>query len=113
VEEVHGFDSLPVFVRPGTVLPIGAQDDGPEYDYADGVALHLYEPMALDRTSVRVGEVDFTVQRDDHQVTVHGPDPAERSWSIVRQPDEKEGGSASTTAATSASVTLTLPEAAQ
>jgi len=27
-----------VLVRPGTVLPIGARDDGPEYDYADGVA---------------------------------------------------------------------------
>ena len=38
----HGFDSLPLLVRPGTVLPIGARDDRPDYDYADGVALRLF-----------------------------------------------------------------------
>ena len=26
-------------VRPGTVLPLGAHDDRPDYDYLDGVEL--------------------------------------------------------------------------
>jgi hypothetical protein len=43
-------------------------------------------------------------------LTADGPDPAENPWSIVRRADEKDGGSASTTVATSASVTLTLPD---
>ncbi|AYY13433.1 alpha-xylosidase [Actinobacteria bacterium YIM 96077] len=41
--QTHGFDSLPLLVRPDTVLPIGAVDDRPDYDYADGVTLWLYE----------------------------------------------------------------------
>ena len=42
VRENHDFMSLPLMVRPGTVLPLGARDDRPDYDYADGVALHVY-----------------------------------------------------------------------
>ena len=41
--EVHGFDSLPLLVRPGSVLPRGAVDDRPDYDWADGVVLEAYE----------------------------------------------------------------------
>ncbi|HYN97598.1 MAG TPA: alpha-xylosidase [Pilimelia sp.] len=43
VRERHGFDSVPLLVRPGAVLPLGAVDGGPEYDYADGVTLGVYE----------------------------------------------------------------------
>uniref|UniRef100_UPI003B3B30FA TIM-barrel domain-containing protein n=1 Tax=Nakamurella sp. TaxID=1869182 RepID=UPI003B3B30FA len=112
VEEVHGYDSLPVLVRPGTVLPLGDHEDGPEYDHAAGVSLHLYEPGTLTEATLRVGDVVFAVHRDGRTVTVHGPDPAESPWSIVRRADEEGSGSASTTAATSASVTFTLSDAA-
>jgi alpha-D-xyloside xylohydrolase len=37
--EEHGYDSLPVLVRPGTVLPVGARDDRPDYAWAEGVTL--------------------------------------------------------------------------
>jgi len=40
--ETHGFDSLPVYVRQGAVLPIGARDDRPDYDYLDGLVLEVY-----------------------------------------------------------------------
>lgn len=113
VTEQHGFDSLPLLVRPGSVLPIGARDDRPEYDHADGVTLHLYEPAALTGTTVGIDGTEFIVHRDGRMVTVHGPDPAEKAWSVVRQPDEKNGGSASTIVAASATVTFTLPDAAQ
>ncbi len=43
VTQTHGFDSVPVLVRPDTVLPLGAVDDRPDYDYADGITLRLYE----------------------------------------------------------------------
>jgi alpha-D-xyloside xylohydrolase len=42
VRETHGVDSVPLLVRPGTVLPVGAVDDRPDYDYADGVTLHVF-----------------------------------------------------------------------
>jgi alpha-D-xyloside xylohydrolase len=44
VRERHGFDSLPLLVRPGAVLPVGAVDDRPDYDHSDGVTLRAYEP---------------------------------------------------------------------
>ena len=40
--EVHDFLSLPLMVRPGTVLPIGSRDDRPDYDYTDGLELHVF-----------------------------------------------------------------------
>ena len=37
LREQHGYLSLPLMVRPNTVLPVGANEDRPDYDYADGV----------------------------------------------------------------------------
>jgi alpha-D-xyloside xylohydrolase len=42
VRERHGFSSVPLLARPGSVIPFGAVDDRPDYDYADGVTLHAY-----------------------------------------------------------------------
>jgi alpha-D-xyloside xylohydrolase len=42
VREQHGFDSLPLYVRGGAVLPIGATDTTPDYDYLDGLTLVVY-----------------------------------------------------------------------
>ncbi|WP_275934959.1 TIM-barrel domain-containing protein, partial [Microbacterium testaceum] len=40
--EAHGFDSLPLYVRPGAVLPWGAREDRPDYDYLDGLSLRVF-----------------------------------------------------------------------
>ncbi len=60
VHETHGFGSVPLLVRPGAVIPVGAVVDQPDYDYADGVTLRVFEP-AEGTTSVRVGDTTFTV----------------------------------------------------
>lgn len=39
----HGFLSLPLFVRPNTVLAVGSVSDRPDYDYADKVTFRVYE----------------------------------------------------------------------
>jgi alpha-D-xyloside xylohydrolase len=39
----HDFFSLPLFVRPGTVLALGARDERPDYDFASGVTFRVYE----------------------------------------------------------------------
>ncbi|WP_405734373.1 alpha-xylosidase [Streptomyces sp. NBC_01537] len=43
--ETHGFDTLPLLARPGSVIPFGASDEGPEYDWADGITLRVYAPV--------------------------------------------------------------------
>jgi alpha-D-xyloside xylohydrolase len=39
----HGFMSLPLFVRAGAVLAVGAVDARPDYEYAEGVNFQIYE----------------------------------------------------------------------
>ena len=40
--ERHDVHSLPLYVRPGAVLPWGARDDRPDYDYLDGLELRTF-----------------------------------------------------------------------
>lgn len=55
--ETHGFDSLPLYVRPGAALPWGARVDGPEYDYHDGLQLRVF-PGGTGAGSVTVTNPD-------------------------------------------------------
>ena len=43
VREIHDFLSVPLLVRPHSVIPVGNRDDKPDYDFADGVTLRVYE----------------------------------------------------------------------
>ena len=88
----HGFDSLPLLVRPGSVIPIGAHDDKPDYDYPDGVALHLFGVDALTSASVLVpalGSADagddarFEVTREGADLTVRRTGGRDLPWSVV------------------------------
>lgn len=40
--ETHGFDSIPIYARPGSVIPWGARTDRPDYDYLDGLELRVF-----------------------------------------------------------------------
>jgi alpha-D-xyloside xylohydrolase len=63
VRERHGFCSVPLLARPGSVIPFGAVDDRPDYDHADGVTLHAYALPDGARVTTRVGEAVFTTTR--------------------------------------------------
>ncbi len=39
----YDYLSLPLLVKENTILPMGARDDRPDYDYAEGVELRLYQ----------------------------------------------------------------------
>ncbi|MER7169935.1 alpha-xylosidase [Streptomyces mesophilus] len=47
--ETHGFDSLPLYVRPGAVLPLAADEQRPDGDWTKGLTL-LVTPDAQDVT---------------------------------------------------------------
>jgi alpha-D-xyloside xylohydrolase len=72
--ERHGFDSLPLLVRPGTVLPFGAVADRPDYDHADGVTLRLFEIADGQDVQTVVGAGDrrsvFRTRRSGTDLTV-------------------------------------------
>ncbi|MET8171347.1 alpha-xylosidase [Streptomyces clavifer] len=48
--ETHGFDSLPVLVRDGAVLPWGADDQRPDADWLDGLTLRVFGSGGGERT---------------------------------------------------------------
>lgn len=87
VHEQHGFATLPLLVRPGTVLPLGAHDDRPDYAWADGVTLRLFGLVDGHRSVTRVpgtgGTPDavFTVVRDGDLIEVSA-DSAPGAWSV-------------------------------
>ena len=79
----HGFLSLPLFVRPGTILPVGAVNGRPDYDYTTGTAFRVYE-LADGATASRsvpkpTGEtgVEIIVERQGRTIdlTLHGAGP--------------------------------------
>ncbi len=92
VREQHGFDSLPLLVRPGTVLPVGARTDRPDYAYADGVTLRLFELPDGHRSVTRVPalgdgpEAVFIVSRTGGRVLVESTGTT-APWSV-----QVEGG---------------------
>jgi alpha-D-xyloside xylohydrolase len=73
--EVHGFLSLPLMVRPNTVLPLGAVDDRPDYDYSAGLTFRVYqladggEVACSVSTSQSAEPVRLSVQRAGKRVT--------------------------------------------
>jgi alpha-D-xyloside xylohydrolase len=88
VTQTHGFESLPLLVRPGTVLPIGGQDDRPDYDYADGVTLQLFGVEELTSTTVQIPALGggpgstFEISRDGDVITVRRTAGADLPWSV-------------------------------
>jgi len=87
IKEKHDFTSLPVLVREGTVLPVGARNDTPEYDYADGIVLRCFElPDGYDAaitvpTESEATETTFRVRRDGATITATTSD-ATKPWSL-------------------------------
>lgn len=41
ISEQHGYLSLPIMMKPGAVIPVGKNNQRPDYDYVDGIAYHL------------------------------------------------------------------------
>ncbi|WP_068496545.1 alpha-xylosidase [Paenibacillus kribbensis] len=88
VNEHHDFTTLPVLVKPNTLLAIGHEDSRPDYDYAEQVALHLFElgegqqaRTVIVNTSGQE-ELTVTASRKDSTITVKA-EGAVKPWSLV------------------------------
>ncbi|HTR94309.1 MAG TPA: alpha-xylosidase [Trebonia sp.] len=80
VTQRHGFLSVPLLVRPGAVIPVGGVDDRPDYDYADGVTLRLYEISDGARVTTVAGDREFVTTRDGSVIRVEGPAGTWQVW---------------------------------
>ncbi len=87
--ERHAVDSLPLLLRPGSVLALGARDDRPDYDYADGVTLLITGPVdgapvetVIPGTDGRVA-ARFRSVRSGRTLTVTRVIGEPHPWSVV------------------------------
>jgi alpha-D-xyloside xylohydrolase len=102
VRETHGFLSLPLYVAPGTVLPWGAETERPDYDYARGVTLRVFElndgASAAFVVPTPAGGVAArgVIERSGSTYTASVTDGALLDWSLQvegqRSPVQVEGG---------------------
>ncbi|UOE44230.1 alpha-xylosidase [Agromyces larvae] len=86
VAERHGYDSVPLQVRPGTVLPWGAVADRPDYEWADGVTLRCFAlPDGFDEVTTVPGlegpATTFRVRREGARV-IATSDDARAPWAL-------------------------------
>ncbi len=88
IRETHGFLSVPLLVRPHSVIAVGSQDEKPDYDFADGVTLRVYELEAGREIVVTVpdlnGNATFTVTvlRAGAQIQLNA-EGASQNWQIL------------------------------
>jgi alpha-D-xyloside xylohydrolase len=86
--EQHGFLSLPLMVRPNTILPLGAIEDRPDYDYADNITFRVYELADGSDLTCQVfapqlaAPVQLNVRRADKRVTVDFSGEAPTRWRL-------------------------------
>jgi len=105
LRERHGFLSLPLLARPNSLVAVGARDDRPDYDFAEGVTLHLFEladgaeaaavvPDAQGAPALRV-----TARRTENEIKVTA-EGAASAWKLLLRGVEKvqsvQGGQAAT-----------------
>jgi alpha-D-xyloside xylohydrolase len=88
VRETHNYLSLPLMVRPNSILAVGNNDQKPAYDYADGVMFHVFELQDGTTLSAYVpaikGDVTMTVEmsRTGQQIHVQAQG-ASKPWSVL------------------------------
>jgi alpha-D-xyloside xylohydrolase len=88
IKEPHDYFSLPLLVRPNTLLSVGADETRPDYDYTDGVTFHAFEIEEDIPVEVSVpkqnGEAALTISLTRHgQEIVLRADNAEKPWRLL------------------------------
>jgi alpha-D-xyloside xylohydrolase len=88
VRETHDCLSLPLLVRPNSVIPVGSHADKPDYDYGDSITLQIYQLEDGHSVKVEIPSLDgkiettFEVTRAGQDIHIQRQGPA-KEWSAV------------------------------
>lgn len=88
IQENHSFRTLPMMIKPNSLIAVGAVNDVIEYDYADGVTLHLFELADQASAEAKVlstkaeEELAVKVSRTGSQLEVSAAGTG-KAWSLV------------------------------
>ena len=86
--ETHAYLSLPLLVRPNSVIAVGADETRPDYVYADGVTLHVFELADGATVVTQVPDpqgapaLRVTITRDGPTIHAHAPGAA-HPWRVL------------------------------
>lgn len=86
--ENHNYFSLPLMVRPNSLIAIGKDDTRPDYDFADGVTIHAFELANEQAASAKVYnlhaelELEVTTIRNGHSIEIKSSG-AGKPWSLI------------------------------
>lgn len=84
--EKYDYFGLPLFARPNSIIPTGSVDDRPDYDYADGVTLNVFE---ISNKTVHIyntqGEVELNVkvERKGNEIHVEVLKDSGKPWKVL------------------------------
>jgi alpha-D-xyloside xylohydrolase len=87
VQEKHGFMSLPLLVRPNSVIPIGNRTDKPDYDYSENITLNIYQLEDEKDIQVEIplpdGNIEtiFGIKRDGNTIHIQRQGPP-KAWNV-------------------------------
>ena len=87
VREIHDFLSLPLLVRPNSVIPTGSRIDRPDYDYSDGVTLWVYQLEDGKNVKVEIPSLDgkvettFNIQREGKAIHIQRQGSS-KAWNV-------------------------------
>lgn len=88
-KEKHDYFSLPLYVRENSIIAVGPGRDRPDYDFADGVELHIFEladggtARAIVRDLRGAVSLRASASRSGRAVTVSVEGPAGKRWSVL------------------------------
>jgi alpha-D-xyloside xylohydrolase len=79
--------SLPLLVRPNSVIPLGSHTDKPDYDYSEEITLQVYQMEDGHSAKVEIPSLDgkiettFEVRRTGKEIKIQRQGPV-KGWSV-------------------------------
>jgi len=86
--ETYDYMNMPVLVKPGSIIAMGLEDSKPDYDYTDGVELHIYGLEEGQSSAIRLVQIsgdhaaDVTAVRQNGTIEVSASGTL-TNWSVV------------------------------
>ncbi|MCR8634802.1 alpha-xylosidase [Paenibacillus radicis (ex Xue et al. 2023)] len=86
--EKHDYFNLPLMVRPNSIIAVGTNDQRPDYDYSDGVVLHVFELGDGSTASATIfntkgeSELEVTAERSGLGIAVNVVG-ADKPWELI------------------------------
>lgn len=103
ITETHNYLSIPLLVKENSIIVLGAHDDRPDYNYADGAEIRIYQLLEGQEASAAVYGADsrlaLTVKaiKNDREITVTVDNGASCSLRLVNVTASAVNGGSFTT----------------